>query len=59
VLSKFNHEQNEHEPYPWLEEKVYAKLRQRSIDLVKRSVDALLKDKQRVSLSTIAAKSKV
>jgi hypothetical protein len=34
-------------------------LRQRSIDLVKRSVDALLKDKQRVSLSTIAAKSKV
>jgi hypothetical protein len=58
VSSKFNHEQNEHEPYPWLEEKVYAKLRQRTIDLVKRSVDALLKDKQRVSLSTVAAKSR-
>ena len=47
-----------HEPYPWLEEKVYAKLRQRTIDLVRQSVDALLKDKQRVSLSTVAAKSK-
>lgn len=58
MSSKFNHEQNEHEPYPWLEEKVYAKLRQRTIDLVKRSVDALLKDKQRVSLSTVAAKSR-
>ena len=56
--SRFNHEQNEHEPHPWLEEKVYAQLRQRTVDLVKRSVDALLKDKQRVSLSTVAAKSR-
>ncbi len=46
------------EPYHWLEEKVYAPLRQRTVDLVKRSVDALLKDKQRVSLSTVAAKSR-
>jgi len=37
---------------------VYAKLRQRTVDLVKQSVDALCKDKQRVSLSTVAAKSK-
>ncbi len=58
MSSKFNHGQNEHEPYPWLEEKVYAKLRQRTIGLVKRSVDALLKDKQRVSLFTVAAKSR-
>lgn len=47
-----------HEPHPWLEEKVYAKLRQRTVDLVKQSVDALRKDKQRVSLATVAAKSK-
>jgi len=47
-----------HEPHPWLEEKVYAKLRQRTIDLVKQSVDVLCKDKQRVSLSTVAAKSR-
>jgi hypothetical protein len=47
-----------HEPHPWLEEKVYAKLRQRTVDLVKQSVDALLKDKQRVSLTMIVAKSK-
>src|SRR5438552_8332644 len=47
-----------HEPHPWLEEKVYAKLRQRTIDLVKQSVDALIKDKQRVSLATVAAKSR-
>lgn len=55
---KLNRENTDHEPYPWLEEKVYAKLRQRTIDLVKRSVDMLLKDKQRVSLSTVVAKSK-
>jgi hypothetical protein len=46
------------EPYPWLEEKVYARLRQRTVDLVTRSVDALRKDKQRISLATVAAKSK-
>jgi len=33
-------------------------LRQHTVDLVKQSVDALCKDKQRVSLATIAAKSK-
>ncbi len=43
MSSRSNHEQNDHDPYPWLEEKVYAKLRQRTIDLVRRSVDALLK----------------
>jgi hypothetical protein len=51
-------ENPKHEPHPWLEEKVYARLRQRTFDLVKRSVDVLRKDKQRVSLSTVAAKSK-
>jgi hypothetical protein len=59
VSSRFNPDPSDHhEPYPWLEEKVYAKLRQRTVDLVKQSVDALRKDKQRVSLSTLAAKSK-
>jgi hypothetical protein len=59
VSSRFNPDPSDHhEPHPWLEEKVYAKLRQRTIDLVKQSVDALLKDKQRISLSTVAAKSK-
>jgi hypothetical protein len=37
---------------------VYAKLRQRTVDLVKQSVDALHRDKQRISLSTVVAKSK-
>jgi hypothetical protein len=46
------------EPHPWLEEKVYARLRQRTVDLVQRSVDALNLDKQRISLATVAAKSK-
>jgi hypothetical protein len=32
--------------------------RQRTVDLVHQSVDGLLKDKQRVSLATVAAKSK-
>ncbi len=61
MLSKSNHEKVPEalqEPHPWLEEKVYARLRQRTFDLVKRSVDALLKDKQRVSLATIVARSK-
>lgn len=57
--SKSNPDPSDHpEPHPWLEEKVYAKLRQRTVDLVKQSVDALRKDKQRVSLSTVTAKSK-
>lgn len=51
-------ENPKNEPHPWLEEKVYAHLRQRTVELVKRSVDALRKDKQRISLSTIVAKSK-
>ena len=51
-------ENPKNEPHPWLEEKVYAHLRQRTVDLVKRSVDALRNDKLRVSLSTIVAKSK-
>ncbi len=59
MSSRFSHDPNDHhEPHPWLEEKVYARLRQRTNDLVKRSVDALRKDRQRVSLATIAAKSK-
>lgn len=59
MSSRFNHDQDgHHEPHPWLEEKVYAKLRQRTVDLVKRSVDALESEKRRVSLSTVVAKSK-
>lgn len=59
MSSRFNPDPSDHpEPHPWLEEKVYAKLRQRTVDLVKQSVDALRKDKQRVSLATVAAKSK-
>lgn len=61
MLSKSNRENGLDEPqapHPWLEEKVYAQLRQRTVNLVKRSVDALSKDKQRISLATIVAKSK-
>ncbi len=56
-----SHSSPEHapsEPHPWLEEKVYARLRQRTVDLVKQSVDQLRLDKRRISLATIAAKSK-
>ena len=42
----------------WLQEQVYMPKRQRTIDLVHQSVDALRKDKQRVSLATVATKSK-
>src|SRR6266576_2452365 len=58
MSSRFNQEQNAHEPHPWLEEKVYARLRQRTVELVKQSVDQLRLDKWRISLATVAAKSK-
>ena len=59
MLSRSNPDPNDHhEPHPWLEEKVYTKLRQRTVALVKQSVDELRKDKQRVSLATVASKSK-
>ena len=51
-------ESSKSEPHPWLEEKVYARLRQRTVDLVKQSVDQLRLDKRRISLATVAAKSK-
>ncbi len=44
--------------HPWLETSVYEPLRQRTVQLVTQSVDALLKDKQPVSLATISTKSK-
>ena len=37
---------------------MYARLRQRTVDLVKQSVDALSLDKRRISLATVAARSK-
>ena len=46
------------EDRPWLIEKVYAPKRQRTVEVVKRAVDCLLKDKQQVSLSSLAARSK-
>jgi hypothetical protein len=60
--SRFNQEHRnapeQHTPHPWLVTKVYEPMRQRTIDLVRRSVDALLKDKQRISLATVTTKSK-
>lgn len=42
----------------WLQEQVYTPKRQRTVDLVHQSVDGLRRDKQRVSLATVAAKSR-
>jgi len=42
----------------WLQEQVYTPKRQRTIDLVQQSIDTLRKGRQRVSLATVAAKSK-
>jgi len=43
---------------PWLEEKVYDLRRSRTVEFVKNSVAALLKDRKRVSLAAISARSK-
>jgi hypothetical protein len=46
------------EDRPWLREMVYDPKRQRTVELVKRAVDCLLKDKRQVSLASLAARSK-
>jgi hypothetical protein len=42
----------------WLQEQVYAPKKQRTMDLVKRSIESLLKERQRISLASIATISK-
>lgn len=44
--------------HSWLVERVYEPKRERTIELVKRSVDVLLEQKERVSLASIVATSK-
>lgn len=44
--------------HPWLQEQVYLPRRQRSVDLVKRSVDILVREQKKVSVASIVAKSK-
>jgi hypothetical protein len=46
------------EDRPWLKEKVYGPKRLRTVELVKRSVDSLVKDRKRISLSALSARSK-
>jgi hypothetical protein len=42
----------------WLQEQVYAPKKQRTVDLVEQSIESLLKERQRISLASIAAHSK-
>src|SRR5260370_9239660 len=46
------------EDRPWLKEKVYGPKRRRTVELVKRSVDSLVKERKRISLSALSARSK-
>ena len=46
------------EDRPWLKEKVYDPKRRRTVELVKSSVDSLMKDRKRVSLAALSARSK-
>ena len=46
------------EDRPWMKEKVYDTKRQRTVELVKSTVDCLLKNKRRVSLASLVARSK-
>jgi hypothetical protein len=43
---------------PWRKEKVYAPKRWRTVELVKKSIDSLANDQNRISLSTLATRSK-
>jgi len=49
---------NESTAPAWLAERVYLPKRQRTIDLVHQSVEALCREKARISLASIAAKSR-
>lgn len=49
---------SKNEAHPWLNEKVYAPARQRTVDLIRQAVDSLVKQGQRVSLATVIAESK-
>ena len=46
------------EDRPWLQEKVYGPKRRRTVELVKKSVDSLVDDRKRISLSALSARSK-
>jgi hypothetical protein len=46
------------EDRPWLKEKVYGPKRRRTVELVKRSIDSLVKERKRISLSALSARSK-
>lgn len=45
-------------PRPWLQEKVYKAKLERTVGLVRQSVDSLLESRQRVSISSVEARSK-
>lgn len=46
------------EERPWLKEKVYDPRRRRTLELVRSSVDSLMKEHKRVSLAALSAQSK-
>ncbi len=46
------------EERPWLEEKVYDPKRKRTVELLRSSVDSLVKERKRVSLAALSARSK-
>ena len=56
--SKLSHGSDASPAHSWLVEQVYEPKRERTIELVKRSIDALLEQKERISLASIAVASK-
>src|SRR5260370_1999587 len=56
--SKLSRENDANPAHSWLVERVYEPKRERTIELVKRSIDVLLEQKERISLASIAAASK-
>ena len=56
--SKLSHVNDANSAHSWLEERVYAPKRERTLELVQQSVDVLLKQKERVSLASIVLASK-
>lgn len=57
-LSKLSQGKDASSAHSWLVERVYEPKRERTIELVKRSVDILLEQKERISLASIAITSK-
>ncbi len=57
-MSQTSSSETKSEAPTWLQEKVYTPRKERTYDLVVQAIDALLQEKQRISLASVAIRSR-